>query len=1288
MRTFTDTQKLACDISRNIAITAGAGSGKTSVLVERYVWCLRNNGHQVSRIVAITFTEKAAGQMLGRIRERIAAYASTAVGDARLWETVLERLPLANIATIHGFCQRLLKEFPIEAGVDPGFDVLDESVRMLLLDRLIDQGVQERSAAHDADLATLAELWSPFALKQVLLELFARRDAALPWARRIMEDTCDEYVERSAQFANALLRQGVDRIARSAEWQQAIEEIRGLIPPGDTSKLSGRCRNVLEYDAEFRTQARLDDQVLTLKMLDNDCRMVTPNAAWKAEGRRERLKAAFLRLRALYAEWLPAITLNVEVERSAFAMQQALAPLFLDLYARYEQEKAERRRLDFDDLQEKALALLQQPATHEVVRQRYDFVMVDEFQDTNQLQWELIQQLGATPQGLAGNTFCIVGDEKQSIYMFRGAEVAVFHEVRQQLRQVNAATGSAEADHRLPQLGEPPAIRDEQRSGELVMAENFRSDPAVLFFLNALFAQIFLPEWDPERPFHVPHQALRPGKKSSSEEPPAEAPVGAPALEMPQHHLPASHLPAAKPAPVEFLLVEPPSDEKAATTTPLTEPELVALRIKELTAHFRYIDMAILLRTRTRLKDFEEALRHQDIPFVVTGGIGFFQQQEIYDLANLLRVLVDPRQDIALTGVLRSPLFGFSDERVLFLRTPPPGAAKSVAALPLWQQLAYHAAHAAAIPPELEPEQFVTAHQRLRAWKRLVDNLPITQLVRRILDDTGLPGIIAADQREAQIRMNIDKLLDVARNFEQEGFQTLHDFVEMLEQLIELEERESEAQISTEGMNVVRLMTIHAAKGLEFPVVFVPELERPFNYGLATSAYVDQVDTGAGPQPVVGIKGLLPDQPGAAEDTVFRTYLQRRAREKTDAEMQRLLYVACTRAERHLFLSADWSKPAPASSWLAWLAGILPLEEALSRGEVTITDPEQPSYAPQTLTIPVRTSGAYAGARPAPRRQPDLLPEFQAVLRPAAANIVPAPDDAEIARLKRRMQPARGAENAYVRISPSTVHELFVCPRKYYYGRMLKLPETLARTDDGHGEIEDDNGRMARGHAGGRERGTLLHRLFEERLFDRDLSESALLDAANALLDRMGVPARVRRDMELERVILQAARHYDRSGLRELVATAAPVYRERAFALRIGQLDVSGTLDALLWDAEGRQWKILDYKSNDIAADGVEAEIAKHRYDIQMQLYALAVARILRTDAVGSVLFFTVPGVVYDAVDVSEPARQRLLEAITSRLAALRAGDLAAFEPSPGACADCGYGIYGGCGAASLHLEF
>ena len=1234
---FTDTQKLACDISRNIAVTAGAGSGKTSVLVERYLWCLQNNGYQVRRIAAITFTEKAAGEMLARIRQGVIQRISSGMGDSQRWEEVLEQLPLAHISTIHGFCQRVLREFPIEAGVDPNFTVCDEAVKHILLSRLCDRLVQQRAESDDPYIRLLAQQWSQTVLRTILIKLLEFREISLPWATGVTEMDFPTYLIRLTDFVTVLQHTGVQRLRSDGQWQEHVGIIRSLIPSGDNSKLTSRCLNILELDAEFRQQQNLAQQLTTLAMLKKELRMITPTKTWKEENRNGRLKAIFDLLKDLYNRYLPDYGIHDELEQSGFQVQQALAHLFLDAHASYGQEKTARQMLDFDDLQERARALLQQPDVHDLLINRYDFIMVDEFQDTNHLQWEIIRKFGETEHGLHKNRFCIVGDEKQSIYMFRGADVAVFGDVRQALQQANLAHNLLNVPLRIPEFGDPPAVHEYQKHGELIMAENFRSDETLIAFFNDLFSHLFLATVDPIRPYDVMHQELIAGRKASKAEAPEEQPSSEKMF----------------PYPVELLLNAQPENSGESVLIP-DEPELVALRILELTQkdettsehelRLNYQDIAILLRTRTRLKEFELALRRHHIPFIVAGGIGFYEQQEVYDLANLLRFLSDNRQDIALAGVLRSPLCGFSDDQLWFavdgIHT---GSRTSNHPETLWEKLQQQIKILDRIPDELDPKMFLHVYTQLNAWNTLCDRMPITHLLRRIIEDTGLYGILASGEYGPQTINNIEKLLEIARNFEHEGFQSLRDFVAYLDQLILLGEREGEAQIHTEGMDVVQLMTIHAAKGLEFPVVFVPELERPFNYSSGEAVYLDALPAvfrrDDMPDVVAGVKGCDPAQNYAPEDTVFRKYLRQLLKEKTDAEMKRLLYVACTRARSFLILSGSWSDSVPKHSWLSWLNEVFSIAEILAQQHDTLTLPDSDEEQ-AAVRIKIRTSEDYPQSTSTSALSPAKQDNREQLNTPLQE------DFSALDILHQNLQPIKGYENTIFTVNPSTLHLLFQNPRRYYFQHILKFSETFMEQFFPVPDTEERTQEALFGTI----RGTIIHRLFEKQFFDTTYGTEEQEVFIRRTLAELDVPAGFREQSGLDAAIRKAAEHYQSSGIKELLARSPQVYREYPFQLKIRQAEISGVLDVLYLDPKDRVWTILDYKSHDIEPHQIADTIHEHGYDVQLRLYALAVSRLLQVEHIRGTLFFTSPGCLYEEIDLSPTARKQFEDTLSASL--------------------------------------
>ncbi|PID55977.1 hypothetical protein CSB45_13570 [candidate division KSB3 bacterium] len=1255
---FTDSQKLACDISRNIAVTAGAGSGKTSVLVRRYLWCLEQNNYQIRRVAAITFTEKAAGEMLQRIRKDIFQKLEGGLGDLQRWETVLEQLPLAYISTIHGFCRRLLREFPIEAGVDPNFSVLDEANRHSLIHRLLDELIQDRAASHDRDMRLTAQLWTPLQIRKILRQLLDFREKSRLWSAGILQSHFPDYLNALHEFNAQLQDRKIARLLQDRKWQDCIARIPGLIPPGDTGTLSERCHVVLELAADLNQPRDPERDLRILGRLRENLSMRGVNKAWKEENRKETLSGIFSTMKTLYDQAVPQYDIHDALEQSSFQIQQALARLLVASERRYAQEKRLRRLLDFDDLQEAALRLTTHPEIQPLLAGRFDYLMVDEFQDTNSLQWEIISGFGQTGGRLEQDRFCIVGDEKQSIYTFRGADVAVFSEVRNTLQAANIEHGAEARALKLPELGDPPEQRDRQKRGELIMAENFRSGKELIFFFNSLFAQIFEKERDPERPFEVVHQEMRslrsPGASSGHQ--------GR----------------AAVKEPVEFLLVTQDHTDEAG------EAEQIARRIlefmketdcseedEEARPRWAFSDIAILLRTRTRLKDIEDALRRYDIPFVLSGGIGFYEQQEIYDLTNLLCFLADSRQDIALAGVLRSPLFSFSDDQLFYVSTGII-AAEPPERWSLWERLQHHARTPDVIPAELDPSLFSQSCQQLSVWMRLAGRIPITHLLRRILDESGLYGVLSGSERAAQRLHNIEKLLNIAQTFESEGFQSLTDLVNFFEELISTGEHEGEAQLSTEGMNAVQLMTIHASKGLEFPIVFVPEIDRKFNYGESDSIYLDALPTHCrhnGLSAVsAGINGLNPDENYAAQSSFLRKYLKDLNREKTNAEMKRLLYVACTRAADALILSGTLHKKKDggftisAASWLAWFERIFGIRDHILHEELTLRiHPESEESDMATLDIPLRLDLPIASDSPLKHiRREDSSPAVPHHSEDTPGRILQNP--ALLAQMHRNLRPLGGPENELFHVSPSSVHLLYQCPRKYYYQEILGLKGRLLR------QITPPAGEAEAAPNYGAKRGTIIHNLFEQQVFETDRGSQTL--QLDDLLKSEGIPHSSEERRRLQRAIERAGEHYAASGLRRLLADSPKVYREYPFQLNVGQALISGVIDVLFRHPDRHVWTVLDYKSNHIEDLQIEAEIERHGYALQMQIYALAVSRLMQAGQVHGILFFTYPGICYEDLALDPKSLQAVEVGLAEHLRNISLDTIQAAE-NPKACEAC-----------------
>ncbi len=730
------------DHDENLVVVAGAGSGKTFVLVERYLALLeRNPDWPLSALVAVTFTQKAAGEM----RDRVRRYLQTRAEMSPEAERRLAAMDSARIDTIHGFCATILRGNAAEAGVDPGFTVLDEIEAAVLLDDALDDTFRTL-AADDPALALFTE-YGERAVREEIARL-------LPMPLELPPgDLFAYWLDEWMRHAHA----------QTGIFQERIREIECFEPVGaDTlSSCWQVCAQVIDWFAAQAQPARLIDyleqidQIAALRLPGN------PAKVWGEDGAAAKAALRAIRDLAKGAQAAVGSPPGPADQRAA-----RLLPLWLALVARvrqaYQAAKDERGALDFDDLETRTRDLLRD---HEDVRARYrgaEFrhLLVDEFQDTNAAQWEIIGALAAPEQ--PGRLF-VVGDPKQSIYGFRGADVSVFERVRREIgRQIDLDT-------------------------------SFRTHGRLVECLNDLFARLLLRDPDsPVSAYQVEYATMQANRR--------DAPCADPALEL--------------------LLLDtaklPDKDEDQAARK--WEARVVARRIKELvragrpvydkqqgsTRPIGYGDVALLFQAMTHVTLYEEAFKAEGIPYLTVAGKGYYDRQEVWDVLNLLRALYNPADNLSLAAALRSPLFGLSDDALLALRLVRDAQG---AVLPLWDALD----QPEAVPAD-EVEVAAFARDTLRDLRRKAGRVPVADLLRRALEATGYLAVLTGLPDGARRRGNVEKLVEKA---ETSGRLTLSAFTQYLSDRSEA--REGEAVLENEG--AVQLMSVHKSKGLEFPLV-------------------------------------------------------------------------------------------------------------------------------------------------------------------------------------------------------------------------------------------------------------------------------------------------------------------------------------------------------------------------------------------------------------------------------------------------------------------------------------
>jgi ATP-dependent helicase/nuclease subunit A len=844
-----DARRVAVDPTQNVVLEASAGTGKTRVLVERYVNLLLA-GVDPDQILAITFTRKAAAEMRQRILERLKEASRASQLSAAKWKDLRERLADIAISTIDAFCLSLIREFPLEAGVEPGFDLADETQIPRLIGEALDRSLRigRRLAQTDPDVAMVFIQLRERRLREGLAALLDRRLVASNVLRRFLQagpsDLTPERACASAadRLASALRSAPVGSEGLLREGPLGHPQF-AMLAPDLRALAAGTARDY----ADPATQAAFRMLVDRIRgyFLTQDGAPRKARGFGASEFRKEHCasEAGWKRHREAVEAIAPAVEQAVRAFRRDLnvILSRGVWRLFTVSLAQYHKTLESYAVLDFAGVLERAVDLLRQMEEFSQSRYkleaRYQHVLVDEFQDTNRAQWELVSLLvrswgegfGASEGALAPSIF-VVGDRKQSIYGFRDAEVAVLDE----------AAGFVAG---LRQDGQP----------RQAISTSFRAVPDLLAFVNDLFSEI-AKGTDAER-----RDAFRYGETD-------RFPVGVDGGSIPLQ---------ADRGAVTFLAastIDAAADAVAGEVASLLSSGVVVRDPKTGVARaVRPGDIAVLFRSRDSHRDYEAALGRRNIPTYVYKGLGFFEADEIQDAIAILRFLAKPTSNLRAVTLLRSRLVRLSDPGLVVLGSSYADALTN-ATLPL----AFG---------RLDAEDRDVL-ERLRAalprWLALVDRATPSELLDTILRQTAYAFEMRGPRR-VQARENMKKLRALIRKAENRGYATLGRIAEFLDDLAVGDE----SNAVVDALDAVNLMTVHAAKGLEFPIVFVVNLNRGTGGPRAPiRVTVDGYDT-----PSVSIGDFESE---ADEDSSARE------REET----KRLLYVALTRARDRLYLAA------------------------------------------------------------------------------------------------------------------------------------------------------------------------------------------------------------------------------------------------------------------------------------------------------------------------------------------------------------------------------------------------
>lgn len=1077
----------------NVVVVAGAGTGKTTLLVNRLVHLLIKEPSPVpvTQVVALTFTNKAATEMKVRLRERLAVLARSQTDPMRTIDggavsrndlqaryglssdaiaaraqAALRELEKAQIGTLHSFAAHLLRLYPLESGVDPDFKE-DDGLRFeeqftAAWDCWLDQELSRAGRHHP--------LW-----RSILSSVTLDAVRSLAWS------LCCESVDLDAmqeQLASTAFSPAM------SDWMQ---------------HMGARADRLLnEHD---RPKRRKVEQMLAAAV------SVIRLVASKGVAGREAVTAA-------EREWLDKDLGNavagwgdadfreagdlIETAQQLLTIDHAflndLLTLLIPLVRNIRESFIRQGWLSFDGLLARARALLfEHPSVRERIKREYRALLVDEFQDTDPTQYEIILAISerqgtqaARWQEMAlepGKLF-IVGDPKQSIYAFRRADIEAFDRV---VEKITTEGGVVQA-----------------------LTTNFRSDGAVLEPINETFDRLF-----ERRPLVQPANVrleARPQRKPGSIEPGVRLCVTTPDGE--DDTFDAAGATRAESEVLARWLTED------ILSRPTVKPGHVALLFRKLTQADAYLD----------------ALRRHEIPYIIEGEKHFYRRQEVIDLVNLLRVLDHPHDEIALAGLLRSPLGGMMDRELYELKQAGHFNYLVAGNLGTW--------------PHARAGTVRRLYEHLSWLHRTIPILPLAEALELIFDRLPLLELAAASLHGEQAVANLLKVKQTAASLADRPHMTLSGFVDLMIARLEEQPDESESLLAEESLEAVHVLTIHKAKGLEFPIVVLPGLHQ--GSGRERSAPQVSYDWSS------ATYGLSLGR----HRSLGSLLVQHKLRLREDAERRRVLYVGMTRAKELLLLSGGVT---------ARSAGDAVFELLRNIGTGEIGDPSTEAFSIGASKIPQRVVAAPERKRS--RRRGDKTVSTTAI------------DPQEIARLWK-------ARTARWKEIGARAHHL--TPTEL--GKRAGLPRggtTLVRQ-------EAVIGRLA---------GVVAHRLLEQWDFSRD--PAGLAAQVGTVLRSVLGPEEQSHAEAVEDSVNDLLATFGRSEAYARLRSSQILGREVPFIMPWGDRQVMEGVIDLLYRCDGELW-ITDYKTDGVSVDQV-ADRAE-RYRTQSEIYKAAVKQSLRTE--------------------------------------------------------------------------
>ncbi|MBU2494396.1 MAG: UvrD-helicase domain-containing protein [Bacteroidetes bacterium] len=1126
---LTPYQIEALNYKRHIALTANAGSGKTFVLSKRYVEIALIEDVPINKIVAITFTDKAAGELYkkiaGEIEERLISEKDQRI-KTKL-ERIRKQLVSSNISTIHSFCIDLLREFSPDAGIDANFSPIDSETSDELIELSIEEviiNLLKEETQSDKIKYLVRILGSKAALTSQLKHLIHQRKNLIKLADTLYSGNVEVIAKHfKSEFHNKFILFFSENIELYFSNLAKLNNEIIFNEPGDSIALTVRSIldkytlpiNPLEILSAVH---RLGEVIFTQK---NELRKKEFTKKFDSQNFVNEIKEIEKIQKVLRSFKIDENFESANIELAKFG--KSILEVFNRSAVLYDEKKSDKGYLDFEDILLHTKNIVSQESVREKLSAKYNYIMLDEYQDTNEIQYEIFMPILENLN--AGNLF-VVGDEKQSIYMFRDADLEIFNRTKNEIEKKETALSLLQLPH------------------------SFRMSPPIAAFTNELFKELF-------RNPKIEFNEVTPNELICSKE-------------------------EDVPGQIEILAAD--SD---------TESEMVSKRILKLLnnseeTEINFKDIAVLCRKRNAFSELEKSFSKYKIPFTIIGGKGYYQRQIIYDIYNYLSFLINPDNDSALVGILRSPFFTISDANIYEI-----SLCKGKTFFEKFKDF------------NVSNKTFQYILNLLTEHLSYALKVDLAFLLRKILNDTAYWSVIASKPNSAQEIANLNKLLRISNSFLQQGLKTIYDFVNYLAEAMEKLADEGQAAVSKDE-NTVKIMTIHQSKGLEFKAVFLFKCG-DYSKDENVRAKSISVDKQFGILTKVPLNGNYFDEYSMPPIAGIYNYQMNK---KLNAEAKRLLYVAVTRAINYLFISFSVNSKKADSSFLSFICEGLNINLEDENHNINSRLKFMSSFEKQyeiyekdvRLVIPVIKS--IEDFEEIKERDNEVLPDDKII----TTGVI-------IDRVKNEI------------ISATKSAMFLQCPLKYKltydlgYTKILKIFDKQIPTFEFKYNEDEETNDLAD------LRGRVIHSLLEKEV---KLEEINNLVSLLVIAEIETKQPKYKNREKLIRSITEELSNYYSSSTFSLIKTYTDFQNEFEIYSKENDYYLYGIIDKLIID--GNRVIIIDYKTDNISPEKIEER--GNNYLPQLKFYSLLASKMFpdKKEIVCRLVFIKHPENIFEKV--------------------------------------------------------